>query len=81
MDNKKEIGLIKRISNLKKFIQDGRVLNFSLPLISNLTSQLHILESEHQRDKNKRDSFYNSIKIQKCKNVVQKCSSFIIRTK
>ncbi len=73
---KKEVmGLRQRIINLRKFIADCKILKFNLPLIACYQGQLTELESEQARDKAKRQAFYNSIKIQNYKNVVQKCTA------
>ena len=73
---KKEVmGLRQRIVKLREFISDGKILKFSLLLISNLQAQLSELESEQARDKSKRDAFYKNIKLQNYRKVVQKCTA------
>lgn len=68
-------GLKQRIKNLREFIADGKLLHFAPLLLTNLQGQLTDLEAEHTKDTAKRKAFYNSIKIQNCKKVVQKCSA------
>lgn len=72
---KEGLGLRQRIINLRKLIEDSKILKFSFPLITCYQLQLTELETEQERDKSKRDAFYKSIKLQNYKNVVQKCNA------